>query len=78
MEVNRPAVNATGDGEFRPDRLCGLLDELVAMQWNLSKRLRDNPNLPASLTVRVRRVGGELELTIDALKSLIGEPGLPV
>ena len=77
MEMNRPAVNPAGDGEFKRDPLCSFLDELVAMRWVLSKGLRDNPDLPAKLATRLWRAGGELDVTITELKALIGEKGLP-
>jgi hypothetical protein len=74
MEMNRPAVDATGDGEFNQNQLCSLLDELVAARWDLNKRLRDNPDLPSILTARLRRVGDELDIKIDAIKTLVGLP----
>ena len=77
MEMNRPAVDAAGDGEFRRDPLCSLLDELVAMRWVLSKGVRDHPDLPANLTTRLRLAGSELDVTITELKALIGANGLP-
>jgi len=73
MEMSRPAVNATGDGELNRGQLCSLLDELVAMRWDLNKGLRDNP-YPGILTAHLRRVGDELDVTIDAMKALIGSP----
>ncbi len=73
MEMDRPMVNATGDGEFDRAQLCSLLDELVAMRWDLSAGLRDNP-YPAILTAHLRRVGDELDVAIDAMKALIGSP----
>ncbi len=77
MEMNRPAVNPTGDGEFNRGQLCSLLDELVAMRWDLSKGLRDNP-YPALLAAHLRRVGDELDITIEAMKALIRDHGSPV
>jgi len=74
MEMNRPAVDPTGDGEFGRGQLFGLLDELVAMRWDLSDRLRDNSDLPAILAVHLRRLGDELNVTIGAVKTFIGPP----
>ncbi len=74
MEMNRPAVNFTGYGEFTRGELCSLLDELVAMRWDLSKGLCDKPDLPALLMEHPARVGDELDVTIDAMKALIGSP----
>ena len=78
MEMNRAAINATGDGEFKRNRLCGLLDELMVMHWDLSKNLRDNPDLPATLTARLWQVSAELDVTINTLKTLVREQELPL
>ena len=78
MEMNRPAVNATGDGEFNRGELGSLLDELVAMRWDLSKGLRDKPDLPALLTAHLARVGDELDVTIEAMKALLRDHGSPL
>ena len=75
--TNRLAGYATGNGKFEQDQLCSLLDELVAMRWDLSKGLRDNP-YPALLAAHLRRVGDELDITIEAMKALIRDHGSPV
>ncbi len=74
MELNRSAVEPTGDGAFGRGRLCSLLDELVAMRWDLSDCLRDDSDFPAILAVHLRRVGDELDVTIGAVRALIGPP----
>jgi hypothetical protein len=74
MELNRPAVEPTGDGELGRHQLSCLLDELVAMHWDLSRRLRNDSDLPAILAVHLQRLGDELNVTIGAVKTLIGPP----
>lgn len=76
MKLNRPAVNATGDGKFRLDQLCSALDTLVAMRWQFNDALRISPDLPGILIGRLRRVDSELDVTIDTLKTFIREHGL--
>jgi hypothetical protein len=75
METDRPAVNAGGDGQFKSDRFCSLLDALVAMRWDLNQWLRAGPDPPPTLTLHLARVGSELDGAINALKILIGEAG---
>ena len=80
MEVNRPAVNLAGgggDGRLKADEFCSLLDTLVAVRWDLNQWLRAAPDLPLTLTLHLMRVGSELDGTINVVKILIGEPGLP-
>jgi hypothetical protein len=74
--INHPAGNATGNGKFEQGQLCNLMDELVAMRWDLSKGLSDG--FPEILTDHLRRVSTELDVTIDTLTTLIREQGLPV
>ena len=74
--TNRPAGYATGNGKFEQDQLCSLLDELVAMRWDLSKGLSDG--FPELLTNHLRRVSTELDVTIDTLTTLIREEGPPL
>jgi hypothetical protein len=76
MEVNGPAVNASGNGQSKADQLCSVLDALVAMRWDLSQHLRDSPDLPETVTFHLLRVSSELDGTISALKIFIGEGGL--
>jgi hypothetical protein len=72
--INRLAGNATGNRRFEQDQLCNLMDELVAMRWDLSKGLSDG--FPELLTDHLRRVSTELDVTIDTLTTLIREQGL--
>jgi hypothetical protein len=74
--INRPAGYATGNGKFEQDQLSNLLDELVAMRWDLSKGLSDG--FPEVLADQLRRVSTELDVTIDTLTTLIREQGLPL
>jgi hypothetical protein len=74
--INRPVGNATVNGEFQQDQLSNLLDELVAMRWDLSKGLSDV--FPEVLADQLRRVSTELDVTIDTLTTLIREQALPL
>ena len=74
--INRPAGNATGNGQFEQDQLCNLLDELGAMRWDLSNGLSDG--FPEMLTDHLRWVSTELDATIDTLTTLIWKQGLPL
>ena len=73
METNRLEVHAGGNGRFEENRLCSLLDTLVAMRWDLNQCLRADPDLPVTITLHLLRVGSELDSSINVLKIFIGE-----
>ena len=74
--ISRPVGYATVNGEFQQDQLSNLLDELVAMRWDLSKGLSDV--FAEVLADQLRRVSTELDVTIDTLTTLIREQALPL
>jgi hypothetical protein len=73
--MHRSAVNAGGNGRLEANRLCGVLDALVAMRWDLDQCLRADPDLPVTLTLHLLRVGSELDGSINVLKMFIGDGG---
>jgi hypothetical protein len=77
MRPNLSSIRVTGgDDAFKRNHLYNLLDTLVAMRWDLNNALHDGADLPSIVTDRMQRMDIELQLSITAVKSLIGEQGL--
>lgn len=76
LQVKPTTGETPGDGVPKPNYFSNLLDTLVAVHWELSNGSHNGGALPGTLADHLRRVDGELEAAIIALKTYIREQDL--